>query len=276
MKLKQIAAAAVLAAAAPAFAAISPPSGGNGELFFVVRDDVAQISYTLDLGVTLNDFYSLGQQAGGYAASWTIDSTDANFMSFLGQTDAANYQWAVQGGDSVGGATAGGVRWFTTAVAGTAVGTIDNMTNTQLTNGLGAANTFYGVVNASGTHASQPNGSSVNNILDAGQTYYGEPGGTGPTFNSQAPFSNLNAVGASSAFYHITRSGAVGLNPVTVDPFDNASGQGYFSLLSNGAGGYTLSYAIGTVAAVPEPGGIALLLAGLTAMGFVGRRRSGR
>ncbi len=280
MKLKSLVATALLAAAAPAFAAIDLPSTGNSELVFVIRDNTAgtQISFALDLGITMNTFLVDGQQAAGYHQEWNLTGSDANFASFLSQTNASVYEWAVVGGDTTGGTAAGGVRWFTTAGAAVTPATVRTMTNGQLSTGLPGLGQFIVALNQSGTHTGAGNGSSTNNIIDSGLSYYGEPAGTGPTLNTNAPFSNANAVGASSSFYALTRSGPTVGGLATVDPFDNVNGLGIFSLIQT-ADGYQLSYTLaGPVAEVPEPGGLAMLLAGFTAMGFVGRRRrrSGR
>ncbi len=288
MKLKSIAATALLAAAAPAFAAIAPPSNGNSELIFVIHDDTegTKISYTLDLGITMDAFLTAGQQEAGYHQEWNLSGSDANFASFLSQTNASSYEWAVVGGDSTGGVAAGGVRWFTTAAPNVTLNTVKTMTNTQLSNAVNNGLLSYFVaVNQTGTHPTKnpdgsfdtaANGSSVNTLNDSGVTYFGESGGVTGNMSGNSPFSIVNAVGASSSLYSLARSGSAGGSAVTVDPFDNATGLGVFSFIQTGDG-YQLSYTLaGPVAEVPEPGGLAMLLAGFTAMGFVGRRRSSR
>lgn len=281
MKLKLIAAAALAAVTLPSFAAIAPGSTGNGELFVVVQDSTAQISYTLDLGVTMDSFFVTGQQAEGYSFTWNL--SDAQFTSFLGQTDAANYKWAVLAVDSFGAAIQNQQRLFTTTTIGTTDTTIQSMTNTNLRSGIGNTSfaNFLNAVNTSGTHGVAGvqldyavNGSSVNVITDSGASYFGEGGGTGPRLQGNvAPFSNTNDVGVASFFYQVASSATTGnVGLAGFDQFNNAENSGSF-LLSSGPSGYSLTYSI---APVPEPTGLALLLAGLGAVGFVGRRRQPR
>lgn len=232
---------------APALAAIAPggpQSGanagfsGNGELFLSVFDAEAKISYTKDLGITLDDFFVWGQQDGGNQRFWALD--DAQWSSFLPQTDATALRWSVLGFDTTGGTAQGGLRLFTTAKQGDE-GKIGSLTNQRLTNGTGStqAGTFFVAVNSTPTHgvpgASSDfavNGSSVNADADPGNGYFGSNSvGLSTTLNGNAPFDNSNPVGESSWFYYLTRSGPVQLNTVLVDEFDNLGHDGYWGFL---------------------------------------------
>lgn len=299
MKLKQIMLTAGLALSAPAFAAISPggaasgvnaPFSGNGELFLVVYDAEAKLSYTKDLGATQNAFFGDGQNPLGFSRTWSLD--DANWTGdetkpgFLGRVNAKNLQWAVVASDMTGGTAAGGIRLFTTAKVGDE-SKIGTMTNQQLTNGTGSTQlgTFFNAVNTTGSHGAvgmaldfNVNGTSVNADGDPGNSYWGpnpSTGFTGPNLNGNAPFSSSNAVDVASMFFAVTRSGTTQLNSVTVDPFNNAPAiNGSFLLGAGGVAsrtaGYSLSYAL---APVPEPQTYALMLLGLAALGAVARRR---
>lgn len=278
MMFKRIAAAAALVAALPAFAAISSGTSGNGELFLVVHDTTAKVSYTLDMGVTQNDFFATGQQLSGYTRDWGL-AGDANFTSFLSQVNETNLFWAVLANENTGGTAVGGQRTFTTARVGTE-GLMANWTNQTFSLGTSTtqAGTFFSAINTTGTHGGIPvnfaiNGSSVNRETDTGRAYFGETSGLNQTFNGNVPsgFFNTNAVNVASNFYYITRSGGDQLASVVVDPFDNLGGMGKFTLERNASGQYNLDY---TIAAVPEPGTYGLLLAGLAAVGFVARRRA--
>jgi len=277
MKLKTLVAALVAAAAAPAFATVSPgisQSGanasysGNGELFLTVFDSVAKTSYTLDLGVTQNAFPAASGSTG-LAQSWAVN--DANFTSFLSQVSVANLGWAVMALDATGGTAVGGVRLFTTLRNGDE-GEFVNLTNQLFTNGTGSAQmgTFFSGINTTGTHGVAGvapnfavNGSSVNKDSDSGNGYFGEGSvGLSTNLNGNATFSVANAVGTTSNFYYLGRSGSNQLDTVLVDPFATT-----FQFASTGSG-YVLS-----ASPVPEPESVALLLAGLGVVGMMVRRR---
>jgi hypothetical protein len=236
--------ASLLASASAAIAPGGAQSGanagfsGNGELFLSVFDSAAKISYTKDLGITLNDFFVWGQQDAGNQRFWVVD--DAQWTSLLAQTDPAALRWSVLGFDTTGGTAQGGVRLFTTARQGDE-GAISSMTNQRLTNGTGStqAGTFFVAVNSTPTHGAPgassdfaANGSSVNADADPGNGYFGDNSvGLSTTLNGNAPFDNSNRVGESSWFYYLTRSGAVQLNTVLVDEFDNLGHDGYWGFL---------------------------------------------
>ncbi|CAN5300185.1 hypothetical protein BH11PSE9_BH11PSE9_15430 [soil metagenome] len=285
MKLKMIAlAAATMLASVSAMAAIAPGTSNNGELFVAVFDTAAKVSYTLDLGIRMDTFIADAQSEAGYSKSWGLALADGNFTSFLSQVNASNLRWQVMAGDNFGGALViGQQRLLTTVRAGSSDAVIGSPTNAQFATGIGEAQfgSFIAAVNTTGSHsipgdlASRSdysvNGSSVNAESDAGKTYFGETGGTSPTFNSNFTQLKLdNAVGASTSFYYMERG--VGSNAAKIHAveFGNSLNSASFSL-TNGANGYSLDYTL--AAAVPEPGTYALMLAGLVGIGFVSRRR---
>jgi len=241
-----------------AHAAIAPGASGNGELFFVVQDPVAQVSFTLDLGVTMDSFFLNSQQDAGIQTFWAIDpSTDLAFQSYLGMTNLADQVWAVMAADSAGPVGANGQRFFATARQGQEA-LVSTTLSQNLRAGIGASSltNFLNSVNQSGTHLpfndTSVNGSSVNALSDPGVGYFGELGGTGPRLQANAlPFNMTNSVGQSSFFYQLGSAAANG--PVNADEFDNLAHDGFWGFIyvdpalygsSPFAGRYLLSYTL--------------------------------
>jgi hypothetical protein len=302
LPLRRASAAAVFAlasaAAAPASAAIAPgialfgtsaPFSGQGELFLNVFDSAAQVSYSLDLGVLQNDFFTLAQRDTGYQRFWEV--SDANWQTFLTFVSVPNLRWSVMAIDQAGPLAPGGQRWFMTIRQGDEGGLIDasridptttttpgRLENLLFTNAISGAQagTFFNEVNSTGTHGQQSvapnyavNGSSFNFDADPFNAYVSDTSvGLSTTLNgaSSGLFQTDNAVGDSSWFYYLTRSGPDQLETVLVDEFDNLSHDGYFGFVyvdpalyptSPFVGRYLLSYTIaaaGTPQAVREFG----------------------
>jgi len=228
-----------------AHAAIAPPSTGNGELFFNVVDSTAKISYVLDLGMFMGlglgsnasdagQFLVLAQQEVGYQRFWTVDSPE--WQAFLQLVNPASLRWSVLAGDSTGPLAAGTHRLLTTVKQGFE-SAVKNLTNSQLTNGIGSTqgSQIFGTVNAKATHAPQTdyaiNGNSYSLSTDTGFGYYGKSGGLTPTLNGNAPFDATNLVGQSSWFYYLLRSGSANGNKVTIDEVDNLGSDGYWGFV---------------------------------------------
>ena len=95
MKLKTFVPALAAVLALPALAAINPGAADSGELFFVVQDSATKVSFTKDLGLSLNDFLINGQAETGL--SFTVDiANDSNWASFLTASSApASRSWTV-------------------------------------------------------------------------------------------------------------------------------------------------------------------------------------
>ena len=294
MKLKHITIAAALVASAPAFAAIAPGTilgigngTGDSEMFLVVYDASAQVSYTLDLGVFGSSFRSLADNnEAGYTRTWTFGNFTAPagtpasldptyFAQFQSQTTIANWQWSVQNLDSVGTAAPNGKSLTTTLTNGTDVST---MTNAQLTSVQPNYDNYIGNTNSLGSHAPF-NDYTVNgaNISDKANpvTYWNGPQAptNSPAGSANTIFTN-NAFGATTGYTYITRSSTSNLSTQLVisKQYGNSAGFGTFTLAAGATdGSYSLVYNLAP--AVPEPQTYALMLAGIGCIALLARRR---
>ncbi len=272
-QLKALAVAAVLAAALPAQAAIQAAETGNGSLVLTVLDRVNSISALFDLGKVYSDFnvtgtsfansgvtaegknFSWDLSAGNYATAWTNFLAVATLPNAIYSVIAAdNYQFGETGVGIKGYvATYAGPGSFTTQQIGTAI-------STQLTpyldnNSLNQLVTYQ-------NHTAVADGSSV---AITGGAYAG-----GSVFNSD----KLNRVGPSIF-------GSVGSDLGVVQVSSGAStfatanqlifGNGAkFNLSTTGLLTYSTN---APVVAVPEADSWAMMLLGLSFMGFVARRK---
>lgn len=236
---------------------------GNGELALFVFDDAAKISYTLDLGVTMDRFRIDHQQDYGSQRFWAVD--DAQWLSYLPQINTSNMRWTVMAFDTVGGFAVDGIRLFTTVRQGQEA-LVSNLTNTRLSESVAGnkSKLYFDAVNRTGTHplsgganSYQYNGSSVNAEAEGKAAYFGGSALTrniSPSTSGAAPFDISNRVGESSWFYQLSRSAGTGsssLLTVTVDEFDNLRHDGYWgftyvdpSIDSPYKGKYLLSYTL--------------------------------
>jgi hypothetical protein len=258
MKLRSLAAAAAIAlATGPALANIDFPLTGNGELVVVVVDRADGASYLLDLGVSLNDFNG----SGSY--SYTLGGDNFNAFLTAAAATSGDLEFAVFGGDSVGSTASNPRRLFSTINS-----TTTDLGNTQLTNATNNTTTFlnYQLTDApTQTHTTVANGDSW---AAAGNNAYFLQFAS-DSYNNQAPgWLNTNTLGTEAAFRGFATSSTSGGAQTIKSDFT-----GTWSL-QNAAGSYVLTY--GGTAPIPEAEGLFLLMAGLGAMAFVGRRRRER
>jgi len=268
MKLKQIAAVVALAAASvPAFADLTNPSTGNSALVFVMYDTVDQVSYALDLGLALDANAAAGDAAFNGASTYNFNLSGANFSSFLSAAAATSntLQFAVFGGEAAGTAAASR-RLFTTVTTGaTTTGQTMGNVNTSLTN---TATYFTALVNNSNGQTfnttATSNGDGWASAADASAPAYVMTGNGMNKFNVAAlTWTNNNAVGTAATFRSIVNTAGVTSGAATTQT-DFA---GVWSVAQSGSA-YTLTYS-----AVPEADGLALMVAGFGALGFLARRR---
>lgn len=264
MKLKQ------LALAAAAFAALSGGAqanivaqGGNGSLFVYAFDTVTSEYYVRDLGFLMNSFLPGAPYKAADAPTFTDVATDAGANLNAGNTasfaDAAFAAWA---------ATKTNVLW--------AVGAVDNITV-----GAGTAATeVQRLITSSPASSLTVLNPTLNNYTSSGLAG-GFDGDASPStglingdFNTnfQIGASSLSTLDSAASLYLVERErGTLGnSNNAIVTKYENSLYSALVSLESDGDFSYTLA-----PAAVPLPGAIWLMGAGLAAMGGFMRRRAG-
>lgn len=277
-KLKAIAVAISLVAAGGVNAAInggSPALGqaaGEGELFFSVFDAVNQISYTRDLGVTIDQF--LAGQNGTYNFA-----ADSRLTSFINTANASNSTlvWNLLGGmDSEFADPAEFPRWgmYFTSNAGDA--SVAQVSYEQAFIAIGTAAIYSQGANGdaynAGTTTQLNNWAENNSSTSTGGTgyYAGDYGGN--NIGGSIVVSDENLIGQSMDFYHV----GIALD-ANGDPLFNNDGNlygdldkyGKWTLASNG----DLSYSTGAVVPPPVPLPPAVLLLGSALAGLVGIAR---
>jgi hypothetical protein len=254
MKLKMIAAALAFAAAGNANALITDGSGGNGELFLTVWNQDAQISYTRDLNVTLNDFLA-GVALG---SDWNF-AADANMTSFLGMAGGSdNLLFAIGAMDTTGTNTTDHHRYITTASVIDLGNTVTNLNLKDLgTNGAQLLANSNGLLG----------GSDSLIVTDTAIIAYAGSAQWGTNWGGAFNGTSTANVGDSVGMYFLRQS---------TGAFAQRNNPSIYAALEFSGNPYTASLdAAGnlTVTAVPEPEAYALMLAGLGLVGFMARRR---
>ncbi len=257
MKLKYIAAAAVLAVSGVAQAApIDQGADGVGDFFFNIWDTTR--SYTANLNLQQNVFTAAVNAPGSYSFTRAL-SADSLFQSFISGANLAELQWNVVAAESLSSRTI-----HQTYTPGTLPPLAQTVINGRSM--VGVIQAFAGRVN----DAMAPGGNSVF-ITDASSNIYGGWLGCSNNFATQE-FSNCGTLANNSA--------ATGLGLVVETyPATGAMVRGAFApQLNNGLplsvyldASYNLS-----MAPVPEPETYAMLLAGLGLMGAIARRRQNK
>jgi|GEM_PF-1357883 len=311
LKITVVAAAAMAATSAHALLRFADSSTfGNSSVAFVAVDTNASISLSVDLGVQMASFLnqagytnsagSLSAGATALTAQWnfntntftvngaavTVPGTANNWTtatsSFFsnGSVTGGQYQWGVIAADGVGNAltpeSATNVvrsQNILYTVSGTQDFDVSNQTGTNngsVANAVGRIENLYAVSNGTGT---QTAGNFGANTATGGGAFL-------PTTLTASGVGDFGVVFGTNNFL---------LNPTEIGRFGWSSlGQPASNMFQigvvNGVG--TLAQQAATwsfndttrvltyqVAAIPEPGTYAMLLAGLAAVGFAARRR---
>lgn len=254
------------------------------ELFLVLWDPVARVSYTKDLGINLyagadsalreSSFYVYAQQDAGFQQFWNLstsgDAAYAQFRSLV--ADTSNLVWSVLAFDSTQEEASspglpGDLQSFMTlratstpGVVGDSYGKLSTLLNGDFLNQVpnmfndlvsylnqGTAGT-PGSLNPFNSHAPADsyarNGSSTD--VEGQLAYFGNSGASHSSFGRTCLCDLTTPIGSSSWFYRVITSDEFDLfAPVTIDEFDNLSNDGYWGLAVNPANGQlVLSYTL--------------------------------
>lgn len=285
-KLNLLAAAALMAASVPAFAAMQDATSGNGELlvnlrFYAAGDNNTggdDISAVFDLGVSMNDFLA-NNGVAGYSQTWNL--TSANYgtawndvMAFAGANTAA-IEYNVIALDNTNANTAGGSRYLTTAD----VATFPSLSNQNL-NGFQDMNGYVTQNNVRGTHATEANGASIATSNDSGAVYFGKAFGNadGDAWAVKTTADTTKTLATAQNFWFLTTSSTSTTAQATKSVFGyDLDGNG--SIATGEFGEWSVNAAAGTITfanpamPVPEASTYGMMLAGLGLVGFMARRR---
>jgi hypothetical protein len=288
-RLKAFAVAAIATLSGPALAAMDGAMSGNGELLLNMRyyggssatsgDD--DISGLFDLGFKMNDMVAANGQAG-FSKSWDLTSgaygaSWNQLMNFVGPANAHLIRFNVIALDTTDLNDAGGPRYLTTAN----VDTYPKLGNTNL-KGFVNMDKYIEANNSRGTHATDDNGASVAMPTDPSNTFFGAINGSGQgdTWLQKTTADTTQPLGTEQNFWFLTTSSTSALAQATKTPFgvdlnhDGNIGEGEFSkfkLTENGV----LTFTNPSVSPIPEADTWAMLLAGLSMLGMIVRRRAG-
>lgn len=252
LKNKTVAMAAIagLAYAGASGAAIVTGSS-EGELFLNLINTTAGVSATFDLGVPIQSFSVDALGPAGIRLQWDLSGTAA-WSSFVGAAGASlgssKFDIKALGPSN---AFAGDVVYLTTVSSGVPA----NQDFSQLQN-FQQVDAFVQVTNGAATHSTQSNGADF--AIAANPSLYHETA-VGDSWMNFLNGTSTGAIGSDLTFYQLSGNFFDGL--VNVSPYGGA-----WNLSEAGM----LSYA---TAPIPEPGSWAMLLAGLTALGAIARRR---
>lgn len=277
ISLKQILAVGALAvASASAFADISLPNTGNGELTLVVIDQTTGASYVRGLGVTMDQIASTSQITA-IDGSYTTDSTafnlpatinlsaDANLSAFLTAAGSDTVTWGVVGGAVSGTGNVVGVkRYVTTSAAQTAAQVQTATSNAKITSNYANLQAYDQSFSAA-IEAANGGDTTLANKQSAGNT-----GLTSTqlaalqTWNGALSSTNQVALGSSASFYLLSSANGTSATQARVYTLQG------LTLSANG----TLTSADVPSSGTPIPAAFWLLGSGLAGLVGIGRRKN--
>ena len=288
-KLKVFAAAAIMAATAPAVAAIDGADSGNGELLLNLRyyggdspttggDDISGL---FDLGFKMDDMLAANGQ-GGFSKSWDLTTgaygaSWSQLTSFVTAANMGQIQFNVIALDTTDLNAKGGSRYLTT-------GHVDSWPSQANSNVKGFVNMqgYLDANNSRGTHATAENGASVATPTDPSNTFFGaiNGAGQGDTWLAKTTVDTTQVLGTEQNFWFLTTSSTSSLGQATKTPFgvdlnhDGIIGAGEYTKVSLSEAG-VLTITSPSVSPIPEADTWAMLLAGLGMLSMMVRRRTG-
>jgi len=286
-KSNLVVAALALMAVGAADAALTPTTTpGNSSLMFVAADTAPNpidgnynVSLSIDLGNLFADYVSgpFAFTTGALTAPGTTVVWDFanNTRMTNGTQDSGTFSWSsayssfkslvagIAGDSMLWGVIAGDTATGTTASASNLISNQNLLlTPTAALSGITAANVATGAANLnnmliqSNGLGSQVAGTTGANTATSGGAFLGQI--NKESFGGQLQGgSYLNAVGATSTLTWLHQAATPNVMTLGQFTFDGTTD--------------TLTY----IVPVPEPGTLSLALAGLGALGFVGRRRKG-
>lgn len=260
-----VAALALSAATVPAQAAMTFATSGDSSMILTLLDFNSNVSATFDLGYSYTTFQDL-VTAASTTGTYTFDLASGDYAgawgSFWNIASATTTKWAVYAADGTGAGV--GARGIISTYASGA-----NLTNSnQLQTSIANFNGYMTNNNALENHNSVENGASVvtSNLSRAyaGGTAYGSAG----RINGQGHVSMTTLGNDMTVVQQLT--GAAAASPVAFNTLGNAQGDYKFNMSTAG----TLTFSVpGVATPVPEADSYAMLLAGLSVIGLVARRR---